>query len=974
MGDTTISTANGGATKLALISVGDLTSGNIFLRPAGANTLRFTGVDTVLLATQAGSIFLDGLEFQDIGQLYFYARGATSDLILGSSLVDIGLVILQAENDVQVNAAVDHADGFFVYAGRDFLNGTGNVRADGSTFARGMTSTSSSASSPPAAPGIPSSSWPAIRSTSMPEGASGFTRADSIFASGNTINVFAIENQDIVFFSDPTVTFQAGAGGFIAPLISFDHLAAGNPFDITSAGEISLRGIIGVDNMTAGTSFSASELVITQTLDAGTFIATGDDLTALSFINAGSTIDVAGTLSSPLVIAGGDVTAQTVRVLTLQAPTGILTAGSGGIVPFVTVIGAAEQHTFFVDSIVSSNGISFGGDQFFGTNDDLSGGRLTIFANNLRWDAAFGIGATNFNGVDHFLTVPNLQGGSGGVLVANAVGDIFVGEMISATTGLNNRGNPMAAFGGAGGKVTLNAGGNLTVESTILVSSNDFAHNVGSSRNSASGGDITLHSDLANGNAITLNGNSRLLSYLDDAAPGPGGTVQVTSAGGDIVAEGEIVADRGTIIISNGASLDGRPAAPEIGSMISLGGPLALLRAETLLVSSGGDLNIGLLNGVYFDAITVTLSAQNNINGGLIDLYNDGLTEDVMNSSGNVKILAGGSILLDRLEVSRRNAGRTSGLNISVEAGSDLSIASGLYLSTDASNLATGGNIFVLAGGDMTLDDFATLEVRMDGDADSGANITLDAARTIAAGALTASIQIDDAALNAGGNIALAAGGDATFNGSNGRLGLFLGIFLQPGASIATGGDIQATIGGNLAADQINARISGLGAIADGAAIDFNITGNLTTFFGDATFIIDGAQSLFGRPDGIAPSPSASIFVQAANITIGNSDFAQNLTAYIDDSSFGGLPSGGGGSVLIESFDTINLFGTLNVLGTVNAGGDIVAGTVASTDVISSTRIAAGQGGITRFGLLDFARPIELPHADRTDHCLGGRD
>ncbi|MFN2621669.1 MAG: FecR domain-containing protein [Chthoniobacterales bacterium] len=99
VGNPTISTANGGATNLALISVGPITSA-----PAGNTTFTFTGMQSVLIATQNGSITLSGIGFQNIPLLFFYARGATSTLALGAPIANSQLLRLMAENNIAINA------------------------------------------------------------------------------------------------------------------------------------------------------------------------------------------------------------------------------------------------------------------------------------------------------------------------------------------------------------------------------------------------------------------------------------------------------------------------------------------------------------------------------------------------------------------------------------------------------------------------------------------------------------------------------------------------------------------------------------------------------------------------------------------------------------------------------------------------------------------------------------------------------
>src|SRR5205085_260596 len=80
-----ISVSQTGITKLALIGVG-----GIFTGPPGG-TLTFSGLDSVLLATQNGSIILDsGISFENIPNLFFYARGDSVSLKLASPISGSG--------------------------------------------------------------------------------------------------------------------------------------------------------------------------------------------------------------------------------------------------------------------------------------------------------------------------------------------------------------------------------------------------------------------------------------------------------------------------------------------------------------------------------------------------------------------------------------------------------------------------------------------------------------------------------------------------------------------------------------------------------------------------------------------------------------------------------------------------------------------------------------------------------------------
>ena len=103
VGNPTISTANGGATNLALISVGPMTSA-----PAGDTVFTFTGMQSVLLATENGSIDITDISFQNIPLLVFYARGTglESHARFGESRFCGFFYRLAAENNIQINAPV----------------------------------------------------------------------------------------------------------------------------------------------------------------------------------------------------------------------------------------------------------------------------------------------------------------------------------------------------------------------------------------------------------------------------------------------------------------------------------------------------------------------------------------------------------------------------------------------------------------------------------------------------------------------------------------------------------------------------------------------------------------------------------------------------------------------------------------------------------------------------------------------------
>jgi len=115
-GDPTIHTSNG-ATKLDLIGVDGITSG-----PPGG-TLKFTGLDLLVLATVNGSINLTSdVSFQDLNGLAMYARGGGSDLTINSPISNIGNLALVAEDSIHLtNPGTMSVDNLGAITGGDLV-------------------------------------------------------------------------------------------------------------------------------------------------------------------------------------------------------------------------------------------------------------------------------------------------------------------------------------------------------------------------------------------------------------------------------------------------------------------------------------------------------------------------------------------------------------------------------------------------------------------------------------------------------------------------------------------------------------------------------------------------------------------------------------------------------------------------------------------------------------------------------------
>jgi FecR protein len=115
-GNPTIDTTNG-PTRLGLIAIDGITSAS----PGG--TLTFGGISGMLLATQKGSVNLGSeISFSGFHDLAIYARGASSDLTLGSDISTMEHVALLAERDMSTTSNIT-TEQLFAVSGRDMQIG-----------------------------------------------------------------------------------------------------------------------------------------------------------------------------------------------------------------------------------------------------------------------------------------------------------------------------------------------------------------------------------------------------------------------------------------------------------------------------------------------------------------------------------------------------------------------------------------------------------------------------------------------------------------------------------------------------------------------------------------------------------------------------------------------------------------------------------------------------------------------------------
>ncbi|HEY2567794.1 MAG TPA: FecR family protein [Candidatus Udaeobacter sp.] len=122
-GDPTVDTTNG-EINLGLIAVNGITSGG----PGGE--LTFSGIRDLLLATQNGPITLSPeISFSGLNSLIIYARGASSDLTLGSDISTTSEVDLFAERDMSLTSNVTTENLRAFVGGNISINGQAAIHA-----------------------------------------------------------------------------------------------------------------------------------------------------------------------------------------------------------------------------------------------------------------------------------------------------------------------------------------------------------------------------------------------------------------------------------------------------------------------------------------------------------------------------------------------------------------------------------------------------------------------------------------------------------------------------------------------------------------------------------------------------------------------------------------------------------------------------------------------------------------------------
>jgi mannose-6-phosphate isomerase-like protein (cupin superfamily) len=635
----TISIPNG-ITKLGLVGVDGISSAS------SGGVLTFGGLNSVLLATQNGSIILGGgISFQNISNLFFYARGDSVALNLASPITGSTNLILNSEGTVQVNGDV-MVDNFNAFSNGDFEQGNGIITAHDVTInSIGGNVTFDFSKFLDVASGTVDLT--ANGTLTIIPFAGPIARA-SIVGRAGTINF--VSSEPFTFdFSNSSVSFTAGSGGIQAPNINF----VGPNLSLFSDGDINLlashvpvsgrqRVLSGIIN--AGGSIFASGPIEIDNLEAGHNIRAGSIYAGN--IKAGGSITAVG----GSILAGGDIISTT-GLLRLDRDgngmTGNISAG-GNIFAGGGILASGTSSVIAVGNIVAPGVIA---------GMFTAGGNITIDNSSNR--IGIGVLANTITAPTisfiNTSTVSSIYAGSGNNAFSPHDFTMTVGSISSSgpaipilfASGLNaNSGGP-AFHPGNGGKITLN----ITLDGLIVGGEGDFASII------ANGGAFNASGPFTGGNGgivnVTAAGPIKVDSpmeattgYLKSPYPpsGNGGTVNLTSTNDSISVSSRIQvssADPSSITLrrrsargGNIALKSGKPS----GVAINLSNTSELLSLlDAAAPGPGGKVTI----------LATGASSVANINGKIAA---DRGTIDIRHTGDSGQIVLGGPGQGDRID------------------------------------------------------------------------------------------------------------------------------------------------------------------------------------------------------------------------------------------------------------------------------------------------------------------------------------
>ncbi|MBS1993585.1 MAG: hypothetical protein JSS86_01095 [Cyanobacteria bacterium SZAS LIN-2] len=577
-----------------------------------------------------------------------------------------------------------------------------------------------------------------------------------------TINLASATNNVTFgsFLSSTSVNLATNAGAVsIAP-----SATPGGTDQIAAGGDLTILGTF--------ISTNPLNVTVNGNLTIGSAIVPSAGLTGSSLTLSGQSVTNYGTLSSgsslafltPSVTNLGTASAQT--SLSFSNPTGALSV-SGNQDSFTTAAGAALSFVSGGDTTITSpSGTPFAGLSQLGSFNVNAGGKFTtpLTGVTLLPDGS-GNGGTislvaadvvyNGTGTAPAPFVLSANGGSaagnkGGIVTLNITGNSG-GTLVIG----NAAGNfSISAAGSDGGQVNVTSAGNLTVNTASMQVNATSSTGNGSTVNLAAGNNLLLSGNLDTHNgsgtygAITLSSGSTQTFNIDGTkttttngqigiASGQGisgSTVTITNPGGVTLAKNYVLYGPGGITI-NGSGLTNNGAVNTANLAINASGTGTLTTGVTgtyqsspmttlTLNSSTGGFNI---NGNVPSANVISISAANGTVAFGKDSKNLTAAPDGAGNGGSINVTANALTFtnLDLSAAGSTGAGGTIALNLS---GTTTVNVGKNDLTLNVANAAgqAGGSVSISNGGTISID---AKYMNLGGSfaAGQGANLTLSA-------------------------------------------------------------------------------------------------------------------------------------------------------------------------------------------------------------------------------------------------------
>jgi filamentous hemagglutinin family protein len=453
-----------------------------------------------------------------------------------------------------------------------------------------------------------------------------------------------------LYAGNAAVSLSAGSG-----LDTGEILTTGSINLTPGSGALALHGAIQGGSEPISIS-SPTDLKIGQPITVGSngtlSLASAGNLFLESYISGGSNTTVAiraggdATVSQPIVIAGGSITANAGRNLTFLGAGGAY-AGSGSVVLQAggnlntgVIVASGPISLSSGSSLSITQGLVFGAGGLSAvagldlginapihglgaTSATLAAGRTVILARDIAIDSG-SLNVSGNSGVS--FGAGGLYGGAGSVAVYSG-GDIFTGTLQ-----------------GAGG-VGVASGGSITVSTAI----GSDAGSVGLS----AAGSIYINSPIANiagALSTAAGGNIEVNARVDNIGGGIG-----LVAGHDVLVNQDVVSANSPISVSAAGSVVLAPngndsyGAPQTRQLRAGNGPIS--------VTAGQTINTGSM--VTSGALSVRST------GGDINI-----NVPVYETTGNTLFVAAGNININQVV-----ANTTTGANLVMQAGGDINVS-----------------------------------------------------------------------------------------------------------------------------------------------------------------------------------------------------------------------------------------------------------------------------------------------------------